>query len=804
MSGLHTKDEFSKPIPDNEDYVDIHGRLINQQPVYDLLLNAEIKMHTDGERVATGKVKQRVTTPEGKQMGTYDPNPALNTIMYEVEFDDGMVRDYGATTIAENLLTQVDDDGYSNTMFKAIVDYKKDPKVAVSEEKSYVMSRNGQRRTRKTTRGWKLMVLWNDGTQSWIDLSVLKESNPVDVAEFAKAHHIDEEPAFRWWVPYTLRKRDTIISAVKARVRKTTHKYGIEIPTSVEHAKRLDSQNGNNLWMKALSKEMSNIGVAVEVLVYGVLAPPGYSKVTGHLVWDVKMDFTRKARWVLDGHKTPDPLYSQYAGVVSRESVRIAFTYAALNNLDVFAADIRNAYLQAPSSRKDYIICGPEFGLENVGKVALIHRALYGGKTAGRDFRNHLRACMHHLDFLSCPADPDVWMRPAMKDDGSEYWEYVLLYTDDALCVSMNPERVLRKELGKYFELKEESIGPPKIYLGSNVRKVELDTGVQCWAFGSSQYVQAAVKNVERYLADRCKTGDERFKLKPKAMTPMQTSYRPELDVSPELEASDASYYQSLIGVLRWIVELGRVDMCLECSLMSSQLAMPRVGHLHQVLHIFSYLKSHHNAELVLDPTFPVIDAAGFERKDWSTSEFGHIDNLKEELPPNQPEPKGIGFVTTAKVDADHASDTTTRRSRTGFFVWVNGALVYWMAKKQTAVESSSFGSEFCAMKLCCEYLRGLRYKLRMMGIPVLGPSFIYGDNKSVLANTSIPDSQLKKKSQSIAYHFIREGAAKDEWRTSYVNTHENDADLLTKQLPYGEKRRKFVNRLIHHVYEHK
>ncbi|CAJ1963096.1 unnamed protein product [Cylindrotheca closterium] len=179
------------------------------------------------------------------------------------------------------------------------------------------------------------------------------------------------------------------------------------------------------------------------------------------------------------------------------------------------------------------------------------------------------------------------------------------------------------------------------------------------------------------------------------------------------------------------------------------------------------------------------------------------MNNLKEELPPNQPEPKGIGFVTTAKVDADHASDTTTRHSRTGFFVWVNGALVYWMAKKQTAVESSSFGSEFCAMKLCCEYLRGLRYKLRMMGIPVLGPSFIYGDDKSVLANTSIPDSQLKKKSQSIAYHFIREGAAKDEWRTSYVNTHENDADLLTKQLPYGQKRRKFVNRLIHHVYEH-
>ena len=95
----------------------------------------------------------------------------------------------------------------------------------------------------------------------------------------------------------------------------------------------------------------------------GEKAPPGWSRVTGHLVFDVRMDFTRKSRWVLDEHKNPNPIGSTYTGVVSRESVRIAFTYAALNNLDVFAADIRNAYLQAPSSQKDYIICGPEFGL---------------------------------------------------------------------------------------------------------------------------------------------------------------------------------------------------------------------------------------------------------------------------------------------------------------------------------------------------------------------------------------------------------------------------------------------------------
>ena len=154
-----------------------------------------------------------------------------------------------------------------------------------------------------------------------------------------------------------------------------------------------------------------------------------------------------------------------------------------------------------------------------------------------------------------------------------------------------------------------------------------------------------------------------------------------------------------------------------------------------------------------------------------------------------------------AKVDADHTSDTITRCSRTGFLVYLNCALIYWWSKKQNSVESLSFGSEFIAMKQCCEYVHGLRYKLRMMGISCDDPMFIYGDNQSVLANTTIPDSTLKKKSQSITYHFVQEGAARNEWRTTYVNTHENEADLLTKQLPSGKKRKSFVQKLLHHIF---
>ena len=139
----------------------------------------------------------------------------------------------------------------------------------------------------------------------------------------------------------------------------------------------------------------------------------------------------------------------------------------------------------------------------------------------------------------------------------------------------------------------------------------------------------------------------------------MKSTYRPELDVSPKLNPTKSSYYQLLISVLQWIMELGRVDICLEVSMMSSHLALPGEGHLDQVLQIFTYLKKYHNAELIYNPSNPVVEMNDFERGDWMASEFGHIER-KEEYPPNMPEPCGMGFVMQVKVDADHAPDTVT------------------------------------------------------------------------------------------------------------------------------------------------
>jgi len=186
-----------------------------------------------------------------------------------------------------------------------------------------------------------------------------------------------------------------------------------------------------------------------------------------------------------------------------------------------------------------------------------------------------------------------------------------------------------------------------------------------------------------------------------------------------------------------------RIDITVDVSMMSSShVALPREGHLQQVLHIFAYLKHHHNSSLVFDPSYPDIDYKKFVRHEW-TNFYG---NDSEQLPDNMPEPIGKDFIIRCYVDADFAGEKLTRKSRTGFIVYLNCALIYWHSKRQTTIETSSFGSEFVAMKHACEYLRGLRFKLRMMGIPVSDPCFIFGDNQSVLTNSSIPESTLKKK----------------------------------------------------------
>ena len=441
------------------------------------------------------------------------------------------------------------------------------------------------------------------------------------------------------------------------------------------------------------------------------------------------------------------------------------------------SADISGAYLNANAGEKVYFIAGKEFGPDKKGRVVVITRALYGLRSSGKAWRDHMSATLRDHGYVSCKADPDVWMKPKMKPDGFKYWSYILVYTDDILAIDHEPQSIM-DYLASRYTLKPGSVQEPELYLGSQVSKFYIEGAENPekprWAMSSEKYVKQAVADVELELSnvDQC--------LPTRVTTPLSQGYRPELDQSREVDGKRGQYYQSLIGVLRWICELGRVDILVAVSMLSRYVVSPREGHLQQVFHLFAYLKHHKRSKMVFDDSEPIFDENSFAVCDWT--EF--YPDAEEAIPHNVPETRGHGVVTSVFVDADHAGCKATRRSHTGVFVFVNKAPILWHSKRQNTVETSTFGSEFCAMKVAIDMVEGIRYKLRMMGIPLNGPTSIFCDNQSVVKNSTAPESVLKKRHNAIAYHRAREAQAAGFIRVAWENGATNIADLLTKLMP--------------------
>ena len=234
------------------------------------------------------------------------------------------------------------------------------------------------------------------------------------------------------------------------------------------------------------------------------------------------------------------------------------------------------------------------------------------------------------MGYKSSYADPDVYMRPAIKPDGFKYWEYLLAYVDDCCSISFDPVKTM-KGIEAKFKLKDDKIEEPSVYLGAQISKMENSDGQECWAMSADTYCAAMVQNVELLLQ---KKG---LRLPSKCFTPLKSGYRPELDCTNELKADGGHWYQEIIGSLRWAVEIGRVDILLETSLMSTYLALPREGHLEQTLHIVGYLKQHKKMRLMFDCSRPLVDERWFKDYDW----FNFYREAKEAIPPNMPEPRG-------------------------------------------------------------------------------------------------------------------------------------------------------------------
>ena len=431
----------------------------------------------DNSNPQYAKVTKRLRDTDGIPIGTVNETPILDSHMYEVEYQDGTKASLVANYIAENLFAQIDQQGNRHILLDELIDYRVNCNShEVKLQDAFITTGTGTRRRHETTIGWELLAQWKDGSTNWISLKDHKESYPVQAAEYAVVAKIAMEPAFAWWALHTLKKRNQIISKVKSKYWLRTHIFGIQIPKSVEEAKHLDQENGNTLWWEAICNEMRNIRPAFEVWEKDVEhIPPGYQQIKCHMIFDVKMgeNFRRKARFVAGRHTTETPTSLTYSSVVSRDSVRIILLIAALNGLQVMACDIQNTYLTANCHEKIWTYAGPEFGSER-GQPMIIRKALYGLKSSGTAFRTHLAETLHDIGFKPTKADPDIWIRPAVKPDGSKYYEYIMCYVNDILSVSLDAKSVLRSLQGQ-FKLKGNKIEPPDMYLGTQLGTMQVE-----------------------------------------------------------------------------------------------------------------------------------------------------------------------------------------------------------------------------------------------------------------------------------------------------------------------------------------
>jgi hypothetical protein len=204
------------------------------------------------------------------------------------------------------------------------------------------------------------------------------------------------------------------------------------------------------------------------------------------------------------------------------------------------------------------------------------------------------------------------------------------------------------------------------------------------------------------------------------------------------------------------MVERGHVDIATKVSLLSSHLALPCEGHLMTALHVMGYLCLKHNLHLIFDLTYSIIYESRFPRHDWM--EF--YGDIHEAIPDNMPPPSSKEVEIRMMCDSDHAGNKLTRCSCTGILIFLNMALIDWTSKLQAMIETSVFGAKFVAMKHGIERLRGLQYKLCMMGAPIAECSHIYADNKSQMINSTEPALVLRKKCNSICYQAVCEFVA--------------------------------------------
>ena len=388
-----------------------------------------------------------------------------------------------------------------------------------------------------------------------------------------------------------------------------------------------------------------------------------------------------------------------------------------------------------------YFIAGAEFG-HHAGTTYVIEKALYGLCSSGLRFHEHLSNVLQGFDFTQFHVDPDVWMR-----DAGDAWEYIVVYIDDIIVAMKDPKSFFDElQDPDKVSFKMKGVGSPTYHLGADF--FHDDDGTLC--LGSQTSAKRLCSNFEWLYGEPPKS----------VFSPLEHDDHPELEDSPFCGPEDTSKFQSLIGACQWMISLCHMDIAQAIMSLSRFHHCPRQGHVDHLKRVCGYICKFPQGAIrfrVGIPDHESIFGAQPTKYEWMEAVYG---TPVKDTPSNTPMTKGNPVRSTMYADANLLHVLVMGRSATGVLHFFNQTPIDSFSKRQNQVESAYYGSEFMTARKAVEQIIDLRYTLHMLGVPIEGPSWLFGDNKAFVTSSTIPHLALNKRWNAISYHKVQEAVA--------------------------------------------
>ena len=383
----------------------------------------------------------------------------------------------------------------------------------------------------------------------------------------------------------------------------------------------------------------------------------------------------------------------------------------------------------------------------------------------GARWHDRLFDILQELKFKPSKADPDVWMRP---EPGGTCYEYIAVYVDDLAIAAKDPQAFCN-ELKKKYNLKLKGVGPLEYHLGCTYKKDPDGT----LAADPRRYVNKILESYERM-----------FKEKPrKSRPPLEGGDHPELDTSELCDEHQTKQFQTLIGQLQWLISLGRFDIAVHVMSLSRFRAQPRKGHLDRAKRIVGYLLFLPDGAIRFRIGEPDFSSLKDQEYDWTRTVYS---GACEQIPHDIPKPLGKHVQTTHYVDANLHHDLATGKAVTAALHFLNQTPIDAYTKRQSTVETATYGSEFVAARTAVDQIIDIRTTLRYLGVPIRDKSYMFGDNKSVVTSSTIPNSTISKRHHLASYHRVREAIAAKFISFHWKDGKSNPADILSKHWEFA------------------